>query len=121
MRTSTLAIEGEGLKVQEFGIPSSHSRLFLCYSNPPFQLSKFHVGAKLGQPEGISHRQLIYGDDEALACLRRLVMLLSAKQDPEKRVQVMGGVPGRGGAPCKDCVPDGVWGALSVLIKLISC
>jgi hypothetical protein len=52
MRTSALAIEGEGLKVQEFGIPSSHSRLLLCYRNKRFQLGEFHVGAKLGQPSG---------------------------------------------------------------------
>lgn len=62
---------------------------------------------------GVSRRRsVIDGDDEASAqpglssrsAFKFGVMLLSAKRDPEKREPVMGGVPGRCGAPCKDCV-----------------
>ncbi len=122
-----------GDAVSRLRTPSSHSRLLLCYRNPRFQLGEFHVGAKLGQPDSDSEAggSVIdgdrHGDDEASesACRRRPVMLLSAKRDPEKRAPVMGGVPGRCSAPCKDCVqaawrgpPASLGGALSVTVLI---
>ncbi len=72
MRTSALAIEGEGLKVQEFGAPRAAAD-FSCATAIRDSNSSNSMSAQVGRVS------LIDGYDEAAACRRQSEKTLSLR------------------------------------------